>query len=62
LNRQGRHHWEDESKTLSVPPLPHEPASRPESNRKPVLAAIPVSRSFRQPSPDSLNLNDPNKL
>jgi hypothetical protein len=42
--------------------LPHEPAIRPESNRKPVLAATPASRSFRQPSPDSLNLNDPNKL
>jgi hypothetical protein len=63
VKRQARHHWEDEGQTLSVPPtLPHEPASRPESNRKPVLAAIPASRSFRQPSPDSLNLNDPNKL
>ena len=63
VKRQGRHHWEDEGHTLSVPPtLPHEPASRPESYRKPVLAAIPASRSFRQPSPDSLNLNDPNKL
>ena len=63
LKRQGRHHWEEEGQTLSVPPtLPHEPASRPESNRKPVLAAIPASRSFRQPSPESLNLNDPNKL
>jgi hypothetical protein len=46
-----------------VPPtLQHEPASRPEPNRKPVLAAILASRSFRQPSPDSLNLNDPDKL
>ena len=63
VKRQGRHHWEDEGRALSVPPsLPHEPASRPESNRKPVLAAIPAARSFRQPSPDSLNLNDPNKL
>ena len=63
VKRQGRHHWEDEGQTLSVPPtLPHESASRPESNRKPVLAAIPSARSFRQPSPESLNLNDPNKL
>jgi hypothetical protein len=63
VKRQGRRHWEDEGRALSVPPsLPHEPASRPESNRKPVLAAIPAARSFRQPSPDSLNLNDPNKL
>jgi len=63
VKRQGRHHWEDEGRTPSVPPtLPHEPASRPESNRKPALAAIPAARSFRQPSPDSLNLNDPNKL
>ena len=63
VKRQGRHHWEDEGRAPSVPPaLPHEPASRPEPSRKPVLAAIPASRSFRQPSPDSLNLNDPNKL
>jgi hypothetical protein len=63
VKRQGRHHWEDEGRALSVPPsLPHKPASRPESNRKPVLAAIPASRAFRQPSPDSLILNDPNKL
>jgi hypothetical protein len=59
VKRQGRHHWEDEGRALSVP---LEPASRPESNRKPVLAAIPASRAFRQPSPDSLILNDPNKL
>src|SRR6202166_992778 len=51
VKRQGRHHWEDEGQALSVP---LEPASRPESNRKPVLAAIPASRAFRQPSPDSL--------
>jgi hypothetical protein len=63
VKRQGQHHWEDEGRTLSVPPtLPYELASRPEINRKPVLAAIPASRSFRQPSPDSLNLNDPDKL
>jgi len=63
VKRQGRHHWEDEGQTLSVPPtLRHEAASRPEPNRKPVLAAIPASRLFRQPSPDSLNLNDPDKL
>jgi hypothetical protein len=63
VKRQGRHHWEDEVKALSIlPSLTHEPASRPESGRRPVLAAIPASRSFRQPSPDSLNLNDPNKL
>ena len=63
LNRQVRHHWEVEGGALPVAPtLPHESAIRPESNRKPVLAAIPASRSFRQPNPDSLNLNDPNKL
>ncbi len=63
VKRQGRHHWEDEGRALSVPPfLPHESASQPESGRRPVLAAIPASRSFRQPSPESLNLNDPNKL
>ena len=59
VKRQGQHHWEDEGRGLSVP---LELASRPESNRIPVLAAIPASRSFRQPSPDSLNLNDPDKL
>src|SRR5580698_101719 len=54
VKRQGRHHWEDEGRALSVPPsLPHESVNRPESSRKPVLAAIPASRLFRQPSPDS---------
>jgi hypothetical protein len=63
VKRQDRHHWEVEGMALPVAPtLPHESAIRPESNRKPVLAATPASRSFRQPSPDSLNLNDPNKL
>src|ERR1700728_4316003 len=43
VKRQGRHYWEDIGQTLSVPPtLPHGPASRPESNRKPILAAIPA--------------------
>jgi hypothetical protein len=63
VKRQGQHHWEDDSKALSVPPTrPNAPASTSEPARKPVLAAIPAARSFRQPSPDSLNLNDPNKL
>ncbi len=63
VKRQARPHWEEGIEPLMVPPArPHEPASRLESSCKPVLAAIPVSRSFRQPSPESLNLNDPNKL
>ena len=63
VKRQGRPHWEDGVEPLMVLPAhPHEPASRPELNRKPILAVSPASRSFRQPSPDSLNLNDPNQL
>ena len=63
VKRQARPHWEDGVEPLMVAPAhPREPASRPELSRKPVLAVIPASRSFRQPSPDSLNLNDPNKL
>lgn len=60
VKRQGRPHWEKE--IPAVISGSGQMASRPESNRKPVLAATPTSRSFRQPNPESLNLNDPNKL
>jgi hypothetical protein len=59
LKRQARPHWEDGQEPEVVPPTrPHETASRPKSN-KPVLAAVPVPRSFRRPNSDNMNLNDP---
>jgi hypothetical protein len=61
LKRAAKLHWEDLS-TGSQPARPNEPASRPEPGRKPVLAATPIPRSYRQPPSDSIELNDPNKL
>jgi len=41
-----------------------QPASvkTPAPARKPVVAATPSDRSFRQPNPDEIKLNDPTKL
>jgi hypothetical protein len=62
LKRRARGHWEDGQPPLVVPPArANETASRPESG-KPVLAAVPIERSFRKPNPDSINLNDPTKV
>jgi hypothetical protein len=57
LKRQTRHHWEDgevmaQPATVKLPPTAH----------KPVLAATPADRLFRQPNPDEIKLNDPTKL
>src|SRR6266478_10154409 len=52
VKRQSRPHWEDGNQPVVVPPAqPNEPANRAEPGRKPVLAAIPAPRTFRQPSP-----------
>jgi hypothetical protein len=60
VRQQARPHWEDAHERGVVPSArPNEPASRPEPGRKPVLAATPTLRTFRQPKPDSLELNDP---
>lgn len=62
VKRQARPHWEDGSKPEGLPPAhPHVPASRPESNR-PILAATPAVRPYRQPNPNEINLNDPTKV
>jgi hypothetical protein len=60
LKRLAQSHWENE-----VPAArPSMPAvlKPPTPARKPVLAVTPPSRSFRQPNPENLNLNDPTKL
>ena len=57
LKRQARPHWENETAvTQSVVAKPPTPA------RKPLLAATPVARSFRQPNPENINLNDPTNV
>jgi hypothetical protein len=60
LKRKAHGHWEDEP-VLSQPIRPNGSASRPEPN-KPVLAAVPAARPFRQPNPNNMNLNDPTKI
>ena len=57
LKRQARPHWESEA-TLAQP-APVKPQAQA---RKPVLAATPSPRSFRQPNPDDIKLNDPTKV
>jgi hypothetical protein len=61
LKRAAKLHWEDSSKG-AYPTRPNEPANRPESGRKPVLAATSAPRVYRQPNPNEITLNDPNKL
>jgi len=57
LKRQARPHWEGEMMTAQratvIPPT---------DARKPVLAATPTPRSYRQPTPDDIKLNDPTNL
>ncbi len=57
LKRQAKPHWEDGA-VMSLPATvkPTAPVI------KPVLAATPTPRSFRQPSPENIKLNDPTKL
>ncbi len=57
LKRQARPHWESEA-VMAQPATvkPQTPA------HKPVLAATPTPRSFRQPSPDDIKLNDPTNI
>jgi hypothetical protein len=57
LKRQTRPHWEDEA-VMAQPATkkPQAPA------HKPLLAAMPNPRSFRQPSPEDIKLNDPTNI
>src|SRR5580704_455048 len=60
VKRQGKRRWEEECNALPVPPIrPNDSASASKPARKPVLAEIPASRSFRQPDLEDLKLNDP---
>jgi hypothetical protein len=60
VERQGKRRWEEECNALPVPPArPNDSASSSKLARKPVLAEIPASRSFRQPNLENLKLNDP---
>ena len=60
VKRQARPHWEDES-VLSQPAHPTVAATKREPDQ-PILAATPSARPFRQPNPESINLNDPTKI
>ena len=57
LKRQARPHWESET---AMPQLALAKPQAPE--RKPVLAATPTPRSYKQPNPDDIKLNDPTNL
>ena len=57
LKRQAKPHWEDGA-VMSLPATLEPPAPA----HKPMLAATPTSRSYRQPSPHNIKLNDPTKL
>jgi hypothetical protein len=57
LKRQTRPHWETGA-VMAQPATtkPQTPA------HKPVLASTPTPRSFRQPSPEDIKLNDPTNI
>jgi len=57
LKRQAKPNWEDGA--VMAQPAPVKP---PAPVHKPVLAATPTPRSYRQPSPENIKLNDPTKL
>jgi predicted metal-dependent phosphoesterase TrpH len=57
LKRQSRPHWETEA-AVAQPAT----AKLQTPAHKPMLAATPNARPFRQPSPENINLNDPTKI
>ena len=57
VKRRSRPHWEDGD--VMAQPAPVKPVA---PARQPVLAATPTPRSFRQPDPDDIKLNDPTKI
>ena len=57
LKRQARPPWENE--TVTAQPATTKPQT---PAHKPVLAAMPSPRSFRQPSPEDIKLNDPTNI
>jgi hypothetical protein len=57
LKRQAKPHWEDGGVMMQAAPIkPSAP------HHKTVLAVTPTPRSYRQPNPDDIKLNDPTKL
>ena len=57
LKRQARPHWESETVMAQPATVKSQPPAR-----RPVLAATPTPRSFRQPSPEDIKLNDPTNV
>ena len=57
VKRQARPHWE---RDVNGPA--HPPPDAAGSGREAILAATPSARPFKQPNPDSINLNDPTTL
>ncbi len=57
LKRQSRPHWESEVALAQPATVKAETPIR-----KPMLAAMPVPRPFRQPSSDNIKLNDPTNV
>src|ERR1022692_743649 len=57
LKRQARPHWESEAVLAQPTTVKSQPPAR-----KPMLAATPTPRSYRQPSPDHIKLNDPTNI
>jgi hypothetical protein len=59
LRRSTRPHWERDAPS---PKTQVSPRLGTTTQRKPLLAATPVARPFRQPNPNNINLNDPSTL
>lgn len=59
VRRLARPHWERDAAGLESS-VARTPAA--ESHCKPVLAVTPPTRPFRQPNPNTINLNDPSQL
>ncbi len=60
LRRHAQPHWEDAPVITKATSASIEANSTPA--RKPILAATPQRREFRQPNPTDIKLNDPTKL
>jgi hypothetical protein len=56
VKRQAQPHWERVTASSSLPPPPVA------ASRKVPQASTPPHRPFRQPTPDTIHLNDPNNV
>ena len=59
LRLRARPHWERDAAVVELPVVPTQST---DPRRKPLLACTPPTRSFRQPNPKNINLNDPSQL